>query len=78
LADRDVLVEGRRAYNGRLIDALVLPDSVGASVTGERSLLRAARGDSNVGLHDIILNKGVRAPTIDGKTSKTAGDIEGA
>lgn len=78
LSDGDVLVEGRRANNGRLVDALVLPDGVGASVTGERTLLRAARGDSNVGLHDIILNKGVRGPPVDGKTTKTAGDIEGA
>lgn len=77
-SDGDVLVEGRRAHNGRLIDALVLPDGIGASVTGQRALLRAARRDSNVCFHHIVFYKRIRCPSVDGKAAETAGNIEGA
>lgn len=78
LSDGDILIEGRRAYDGRFVDALVFPYSIGASVTGDRPLLRAACADSNIGLHNVVLNKWVRGPSVDGKTAKTASHIESA
>jgi hypothetical protein len=55
-ADRDVLVESRGAFDRRLVDALVLPDSVGGTITVHRTLLGASLGQVNHILHDIILD----------------------
>lgn len=78
LSDGDVLIEGRRAYDRRFVDTLVFPYSIGASVTGNCALLRATCVDSNVGLHNVVLNKWVGGPSIDGKTAKTTSHIESA
>ena len=66
LADRDILVEGRGALNGRLIDLLVLPDLVRGAVAREGALLRARFRIPDRIFHDVVLHERVGGPTIDG------------
>ena len=51
LADADVLVEGRRALDGRLVDTLILPDGVCAPVRGDSALLGPPGADTDVLFH---------------------------
>lgn len=73
LEDRDVLVEGRGALNGRLVDLLVLPDIIGATVTRHCTLVRAHSLVSVVNLHDIVFNERVGAPAVHRKDTNTRG-----
>jgi hypothetical protein len=68
----DVLVEGRCAHDGRLVDTLVLIDRVGPSIARDRPL-HLAKGGRAVGvLYDVVLNKGVGGPAIDGEEAGSA------
>lgn len=73
LADRDVLVEGRSTLNGRLVDLLVLPDIVSASVARHSALVRACSLVSVVNLHDVVFHQRVDAPSVHGKDTNTRG-----
>lgn len=80
LAVRDVLPEGRRARDGRLVDLLMLPDVVYGSVTGHGADLGAlgrARAVAGV-LLDVVLDQGVRRPAIDRDEDGTSGSAGGA
>lgn len=74
--DRDVLVERRRADDGRLVDARVLPDGVARAVTGDAAFDRAARGKAIVVFHDVILDEGVGAPAVDREQANAAADTK--
>lgn len=73
LADRDVLVEGGGAQNGRLVDLLVLPDIIGATVTRHSALVCTGSLVSVVNLHDIVFHERVGAPAVHGKDTNTRG-----
>lgn len=77
-ADGDVLVEGLGALDGWCIDALVLPDGVGAAVTADRTLHRACLGEAGRVLNHVILNEWVGGPAIDGQCSETTSHAERA
>lgn len=68
----DVLVEGRRTLNGRLIDTRVLPDRVAWSVTGDTAFHRAAGGKGKVIFYDVVFDKGVGAPAVNRKQANSA------
>ena len=74
--DRNVLVERRRADDGRLVHARVLPDRVARSVAGDAALHRAARGKAKVVFHDIVLDKGVSAPAVDREQADATADAK--
>jgi hypothetical protein len=74
--DGDVLVEGRRPHDRGLIDLLVFPDGVCASVAREGTLLRPACGYPYICLHDIVLNQWVLTPAVDRETAEPTGDTE--
>lgn len=78
VSDGDVLLEGRRPLDRGLVGLLVLPDGVRAAVARERALVRAARGDALVGLHDVVLDEGVRGPAVEGEAAESTVDVEGA
>ena len=65
LADRDVLVEGRCSYNGRLVITSVLPDGIRASIACNSPLLRAETRGVLVVLDNIVLDKGISGPAVD-------------
>ena len=64
VADRDVLVEGRGALDGWLIDALILPDGVCGTIAVYCALLRARLIDAHYIVHNVVLDKRVCRPTI--------------
>jgi hypothetical protein len=68
LAVADVLVEGGGTLDGRLVDLGVLPDVVDGAVAGDRAHLGALSRASTVAgvLLDVVLNKGVGGPSVDG------------
>lgn len=78
LADRDVLVEGGGAQNGRLVDLLVLPDIIGTAVTRHSAHVCAGSLVSVVNLHDIVFHERVGAPAVHGKDTNARGHREGA
>ncbi len=51
LADADILVEGRCALDGRLVDTLILPDGVCAPVRGDSALLCPTSADPHIFFH---------------------------
>jgi len=53
-ADRDILVEGAGTLDGWLVGARVLPDGVGAAVTGDSTLLRARLRESDRILNHVV------------------------
>ena len=64
VADRDVLVEGRGAFDGRLVYALILPDGVCGTVAVHRALLRARLINVHHIVDNVVLDKRVCRPTI--------------
>lgn len=80
LAVRDVLPEGGRAGDGRLVDLLVLPDVVRGAVANHGADLGAlGRARAVVGvLLDVVLDQGVRRPPIDGHEDGSSGGAGGA
>ena len=67
LADGDVLVEGCRTLDRRLVDLLVFIDGVRRAVARERALHGAlASGAAAVTLLDVVLNERVFAPAVEG------------
>lgn len=77
-ADRDVLVESGGALDGRLVDALILPDFVRAAVASERALLRARLREAGRVLNHVILHQRIGRPAVNGQRAKAAGDLEAA
>lgn len=73
LTDGDVLVEGGGADNGWLVDLLVEPDVINRSVRGDSALVGAGGLVTGVGFHNVVLNKWVLAPAVDGKETDAAG-----
>jgi len=73
LTDGDVLVEGGGSLDGWLVDLLVKPDVVDTSVRGDSTLVGADGLVTSVGLHDVVLNKWVLAPSVDREETDTAG-----
>lgn len=71
----DVLPEGGRARDGRLVDLLVLPDLVRAAVALEGAQLLALRRPGPVGgpLLDIILDERVAGPAVHGDQDRARG-----
>lgn len=67
-ADRPVLVEGRSANDGRLINALAPVDVVSPSITSNAAQHRCASGRiiRAVVFDNIVLNKRVFGPAVDG------------
>ena len=65
-ADRPVLVKGRSALDGRLVDALGLVDVIGAAIVLDGAeLLRSRRGIVRaVRLDDVVLDQRVLGPAI--------------
>lgn len=76
VANRDVLVKGRCALNGRFVDTLVLPDGIGSSVTVYRALHGAGLVHVHLIIDDVILNQWVGGPAVHGKASKSGFDIK--
>lgn len=74
----NVLVEGRCALDGRLVDTGILPDGVSGSVAGDGSLDGTLCWVVVVVLHDVVLNQWVGAPAIDGKQASSAVDTKRA
>lgn len=79
LADRPVLVEGLSAIDGRLVVAGRLVDVVGGAVGGDGSEAGGARRGVVCAkvLDDIVLDKRVAGPAVDGEIA-VAGGVEGA
>ena len=75
-ADGDVLVESGSAFNGWLVDTLVLPDSVGSTVTVDRALLCPGLRHAYKLVDDVVLHKRIGCPAIDGETCKSRADRE--
>jgi len=75
-SDRDILVEGRRSLNRRLLDALVLPDRVGRSIARECALHGALLRRVRRILYDVVFNEGVSSPSVDGEKAYSARDGE--
>jgi len=75
-SDGDVLVEGGSSLDRGLVDTLVFPDLVGAAIGCQRSLVGSSSADTNVGLHDVVLNEWVSGPSVDGERSQTAVNLE--
>lgn len=74
--DRDVLLKCCRTDDGRLVDARVLPDRVARSVAGDAAFHRAAGGEAEVVFYDVVLDKGVGAPAVDGEQANAATDTK--
>jgi len=74
--DRDILVEGRRAQYRRVVDTLILPDGVGPSIARDSTLLRTRLSDAHLVIDDVVLDKGVGGPAIDGEAAEPAGDTK--
>jgi hypothetical protein len=72
--------EGGRADDGRLVDLGVLPDVVGGAVAGDGADLGALSGSSTVGgvLLDVVLDKRVLGPAVDGDEDGTGLGLGGA
>ena len=68
-ADRPVLVKGRSALDGRLVDALGLVDVIGAAIVLDGAeLLRSRRGIVRaVRLDDVVLDQRVLGPAVQGE-----------
>lgn len=77
LAHRDVLVEGRRALDGRLVGARVLVDVVGGAVAGEAALEGAA-AVGRVILLDVVLDQRAGGPAVHCEESGASAGREGA
>lgn len=73
-AKGNVLVKGHGSYYGRLVDLRDLVDSILGAVGDHRALLCTRRGKANTVLHNIVLNQGVRSPTVNRQDSKSRGD----
>lgn len=78
-ADGPVLVEGRSALDGGLVDLLVLIDIVGGTVTGNSTLVghAGARIVGTVVLQDVVLDERASSPAVNGEVSITR-RIEGS
>ena len=73
LADGPVLVEGRSALNGGLVDLLVLVDVVGSAIAIDGTLVGHARARvvGTVVLEDVVLDEGASSPAINSKIGVT-------
>ena len=69
LSDGDILIEGRRALNGRFIVTSVLVDRVLGSVTVNRALIGAKTWRVEVILDNVVFHERICAPTVDGEES---------
>lgn len=78
-ADGPVLVEGRSALDGGLVDLLVLIDIVGGTVTGNSTLVGHARARvvGTVVLQDVVLDERASSPAVNGEVS-IARRVEGS
>jgi hypothetical protein len=70
------LVEGRGTLDGGLVDLLMLPNGVGSSVAGEGALDGTLLRRVACILHDVVFDKRVGTPAVDGEESYSAGDTE--
>lgn len=79
LADGPVLVEGRSALDGGLVDLLVLVDVVGSAIAVDGTLVGHARPRvvGTIVLEDVVLDEGASSPAINSKVGITRG-VEGA
>lgn len=79
LADGPVLVEGRSALDGGLIDLLVLVDVVGSTIAIDGTLVghAGARVVGAVVLEDVVFDERASSPAVNGKVGVTRG-VEGA
>ena len=78
LAHRNVLIKGARAHNGRLIDALILPNHIGAAVTGNGALLGARWRIAARVFNDIVFHERVLGPPVHGQGAQATADAERA
>ena len=78
-ADGPVLVKGRSALDGRCVDALIEVDVVGAAVgIHGASISASCRWVIGAeGLGDVVFDKGVRGPAVDGKVAVAVGLVVG-
>lgn len=78
-ADRPVLLERASSINGRLVGAGRDVDIVLSTVAGEAALVLgpAAGVVGSIRLNDVVLNKRVAGPAVDGKIA-IAARVEGA
>jgi hypothetical protein len=67
LAGGDVLLECRGAFNRWLVGLLMLPDLIGAAVARDSAFLRAHFLVPNWFLHNIVFDKRVLEPAVNGK-----------
>lgn len=75
----DVLGEGGGTNNGRLVNLGVLPDVVARSIASDRAHLLALSRSRAVGgvLLDVVLNKGVGGPSVDGNEDSAGPGLGG-
>ena len=74
LPDRDVLVESRRALDGRLVDLLVLVDGVRGAVAGEGALYGPLAGRAAaVAVLDVVLDERAGAPAVERREDGAGG-----
>jgi len=71
---RDVLVEGRRAQDGRLIGTSVRIDGVSPTIARDRALILTGLGDACLIFHDVVFDEGIFGPAVDGETAETTAD----
>lgn len=76
----DVLGEGCRADDGRLVDLCVLPDVVGRAVAGDGADLGTLSGTGAIGgvLLNVVLDERVLGPTVHGDQDSTSLGLCGA
>lgn len=70
-ADGEVLLEGRRALDGGLVDLSVRVDVGGAAIARHGALVRRASGEvvGTVRFDDVVLDQRVGSPPVDGEVS---------
>jgi len=75
LADGPVLIEGRGALNGRRVHTSGLVNLIGAAVALDAADLGGAAGGVVVAVtfDDVVLDKRVLGPAIEGKVAVSAG-----
>jgi hypothetical protein len=76
----DVLGEGAGSLDGGLVDLGVLPDVVDGAVAGDLAHLGALGRARAVGcvLLDVVLDEGVRGPSVDGYEDRAGSGLGGA
>ena len=76
--DGDILIEGRCALDGRVVDKLVPANRISRSVASESPFDTTLLRRITRIFHDIVLDYGIGGPAVDREETYSPGDREGA